>query len=145
MSKIKIVPFQREHVNMFSPREAIEGERNYAAMISLGPSFSAEVDGRIIGCAGIVRLWNGVGEAWAILGDDFYKHRFSLHKIVKRFVKDAMIGMKLHRLQAYAIASSERNCSWLKRLGFDDDVPLPGFGPGQEDYKLFSIVRKTNG
>jgi hypothetical protein len=83
-----------------------------------GPAFTAEVDGKVLGCGGVVVLWPGVGACWMVLADDIGKHGLWLCKATIEFLDKATRDLKLHRLEAMALHECVRNQKWLELCGF---------------------------
>ena len=57
-------------------------------------------NGHIVGCAGIIPLWEGVGEAWFIGADRIQKHTLSAVRFVKQVFKDKQDNGDYIRLHA---------------------------------------------
>lgn len=88
------------------------------AQAMAGPAFTAVIDGRPLGCAGLVLPWPGVGMAWMKLGDDIGRHGLWLTRTVKRFLRDAIRIYHLHRIEAITLDGHHVNQQWLQVLGF---------------------------
>ena len=85
---------------------------------SAGPSFTAVADGMVLGCAGLVLPWPGIGMAWMVLAEEMGPHGLWLTKTVKAFLHQMVQTHSLHRLEAVATFGSLRNQRWLDALGF---------------------------
>lgn len=145
---MKLVPFAIEHLYQIVPRETIRMEQAIAAAIrldGLGPAFTAMDGERVIGCGGVARLWGRVGEAWTIFGAEIQDHPIWLHRTVRTMLRDIMDGMGLDRLQVNVLATSERNCRWVFRLGFQAEGLMERFGPNGEDFIRYAMVRGRDG
>ena len=132
---MNILPFRPEHVR------AIQLQPTQAATIShiafeylqglatLGPSATAELDGRIIACAGIAQIGFGMGTLWAFLATDSGRHFVRLDRCVRR-----MIDLpKLRRIEASADVTFAPACRWLEILGFSSEGLMRKYGPNGED------------
>ncbi len=86
-----------------------------------GPAFTAEVDGQILCCAGLLMPWAGFGQVWMVIGDDLGAHGFWVSKTVRRLLDDLSKRNQLHRLEAVALEESPRNQQWLEWLGFTSE------------------------
>jgi len=75
----------------------------------------------ILGVAGLSPLWNGVAQAWVVVGLGVKKHRFFL----------------LRRIQATVPCFSDGNLSWIESLGFELESKLKGFGPDGKDHFMY--------
>ena len=83
-----------------------------------GPAFTAECDGKVLGCGGVVVIWPGMGCCWMVLADDIGSHGLWLSKVTIQFMQQVKRDLKLHRLEATALHESIRNQKWLELLGF---------------------------
>ncbi len=83
-----------------------------------GPAWTAVVDDRPIGCAGVVMPWPGVGMAWMVLSEEIERHGIWLCKTVVAFLSETVNRHGLHRVEAVALVDSPRNQRWLSRMGF---------------------------
>lgn len=115
-----LVPFRADHLLTVTNRDTarqeslkmmIEKEQN-------GPAFTGVLGETILGCAGIVIPWSGVGFAWMVLSENIGAHSFWMTRMVKRFLHDMVRCYSLHRLEAIVLAENERNQRWIERLGF---------------------------
>ncbi len=138
-----LVPFVAEHLSDFKFREDVDMEAliKTAVMVeNRGPAFTGVCGGRVLGCGGIVPLWSGVGEAWSVFSDEISGHGFWLHRTVKRFIRDAMLGMDLGRLQISVRTDSERNIKWAEKLGFHNEGRMPRYGHDGSDHFRFGLL-----
>src|SRR3990167_4276889 len=87
-----LIPFIAEHILSLINRDvnfkeefrlALEKERG-------GPAFTAIFDSKIIGCAGVIIPWEGVGIAWTALNKDIELHKFWMARVIKRILKDVI-------------------------------------------------------
>ena len=83
-----------------------------------GLSFAAEVEGVVIGCAGVVIPWPGVGVCWMMLAKEAERYVLWLTRTTKRILADLCRAFGLHRLEAIALKDSDRNQRWFRALGF---------------------------
>lgn len=106
-------------------------------------AYTAIVDGKIIGCAGITPLWQGVGSAWMALSVDAEKHMFWASKLVRRFIRDITNALNLHRVEMVALVESERNQRWAKFLGFKEEGGIAHqYTSDKRDMIRYEWVRK---
>lgn len=88
------------------------------AQAKSGPSFTAMVDGRPIGCAGMVFPWPGVGSTWMIVSEELGEHGLWMYRTVRKFLEDMVRMHSLHRMEAVALVNSPRNQAFLEGLRF---------------------------
>jgi len=84
-----------------------------------GPSFTACVEDRPIGAAGVILLWPGVGSCWMTVTDELGQHGLWMTKTVKRFLREMIRVHQLHRLEASSVNGD--NGRWLEVLGFTSE------------------------
>ena len=117
-----LIPFKAEHLLSFvdkntdilqEMRHAVEKERR-------GPAFTAIVDGRVIGCGGVMVMWPGVGAAWVSVDKDITRYGIWLTRNVKAALRDIVKGLGLHRVEAVALSHSR----WLKIVGFHKETDI---------------------
>lgn len=92
-------------------RLAIEKERG-------GPAYTGIAGEVILGCAGVVIVWQGMGSVWMTLSEEAALYRIWMTRTVKRCLADIMRAYDLHRLEAVVRADNERNQRWIEALGF---------------------------
>ena len=117
-----LVPFRAEHLFTFVPRTDIPKGMLYGLEKERGgPAFTGVHDGRIIGCAGVVIQWPGVGAAWVALDKSAEAHGFWVTRMIKRIMQDIVRVYGLHRVEAVVHADSPRDLKWIKLLGFKSE------------------------
>ena len=143
---VKIVPFEDKHVDQFN----FVGQKFLDTDIALllhyyaahGPAFTILNEKEIIGIAGVVILWPGVGEAWTFLNPSFKRYAKSIHRAVKEKLQEIMDTFNLHRVQTTVLDGFEAGIRWVKRLGFEEEGIMKAYGPNGEDFIRFARVRK---
>jgi len=120
MTRPRLVPFKAEHMLEFVNRDtlalaewkfAIEKERG-------GPAFTAIIDDVILGCAGVMLVWPGVGVAWLAASKSMNKHTIWMTRLTRMALTDVMRSFHLHRVEAVVLTSNEHNLRWIELLGF---------------------------
>ena len=103
-----------------------------------GCSFTGFTTDKIIGCAGILPVWSGVGHAWVVLGSDYKKHRIWLHKQVKDMFFKIAVGMKFRRVQANVQCDFYDAVRWIEALGFEGESVMKEYGPDGKDHYMYT-------
>lgn len=97
-----------------------------------------DLDGRVVCCAGIRKIWDGRGEAWAVFDKKVRNEFLSVHRIVRKFLD----ASPLKRVEASVFVDFEAGHRWVKALGFKLEAPSrKGYWPGGIDAALYSRVR----
>ena len=86
-----------------------------------GPAFTGVVGGKIIGCAGIMLLHQGVGSAWVTLSNGVLPHKIWMTRTIKRILYDVIRAHGLHRVEALVTEDQESHHQWIKALGFSPE------------------------
>ncbi len=141
---MRIIPFKPEHLNKVSPQDAQSAVARYAASLDAqmldrpGMAFTA-VDGEHpVGCAGVVELWPGVGQAWAVLSEQALDHPVVLTRAAMRELPRICRDCGLGRVQASVADGHGAGARWLAFLGFEVEGLLLNYGPGGAgDYWMY--------
>lgn len=147
---MKIVDFRPEHYKeiedvysepglsdiLFSQAEQME------AMSKLGPCWTFMTDDdRVIGCIGMIMLWQGVGQAWAVFSPLIEEHGIAVSRAAKRMISHGFDEYGLDRLQAIVLPEEGRNIKWARFLGFEEEGIARKLVYGK-DFLVMSIVRR---
>jgi hypothetical protein len=103
-----------------------------------GCSFTGFTTEKIIGCAGILPIWGGVGHAWVVLGNDYKKHRIWIHKQVKDMFVKIAIGGQFKRVQANVQCDFHNATRWVEAMGFERESTMKKYGPEGKDYYMYT-------
>ena len=88
------------------------------AQSRLGPCFTFEYEGILLGCVGAIGLLPGVASVWMALTDHAASHGLWLTKTIKAMLADLIRAFGLHRVEALVLVTSARNQRWIEMLGF---------------------------
>jgi hypothetical protein len=116
----EVVPVQLWHLNALCPPTTEEERIQNEVRAIIGVGCTGVADGYIVGAAGIVKTFGTTGVAWSYITEEIAaKHKFSLHKNVKRLFPVLAKIKGIETIYAQADPRNlECNCQWLKRLGF---------------------------
>src|SRR3546814_10880985 len=85
-----------------------------------GLSFTGVAPGdRILGCAGVVPLWPGVAQAWAVLSDAALAEPVTLTRAVDRELRGIAESLCRRRIQAKVAERHHDGARWHAFLGFE--------------------------
>jgi hypothetical protein len=104
------------------------------------PSYVFLVNEEPILCGGILDQGFRNGQAWILFTDDFYKYKFSCHKVMVNMLLLLSKRMKLKRLEVHldcAIAS-KINKKWVRKFGFKPEGISRGIGLSGENHLRFA-------
>lgn len=106
-----------------------------------GPALTLIDNDKIIASAGIVRIWPGVGEAWAIIGVDVFDYPITFHRYTKRIIPKMIEDGAFHRVQALVLEGFQKGIEWVKDLGFCKEGFMRHYGPDKQNYWRYVILR----
>lgn len=151
---VHIVPFKAEHLQQLQPRE-FEG-RELAALsieeaefrvkeyLRRGAAWALVKGGQVIACAGIFRHWRGVAEVWAVTTALVPCYPLAFHRAIRDGLRREIRVMNLHRVQTAVREDHVTSLKWLKRLGFNYEGAMRGYGPNGETYQRLAWVRRES-
>jgi len=140
----KIIPFKPEHLMEFD--SAIfeffpDLEKRGRLYSENGPAYSAVINGKIWGCAGVILLWPGVGEAWAIsILNAPQTFPIFFHKAVIQMLNRIIKLHELHRVQAAVRCDWEQAQKWIERIGFEREGLMRQYLPDHADCWRYAKV-----
>ena len=105
-----------------------------------GPAYTLVIDGQIVGCAGVMLLKWGRGEAWTLLSGLLYQYPKTCFKAVRDGLKGIIRDEGLTRVQALVRPDFEEGKRFMSHLGFKEEGILAAYGPGGEDVIMFGRV-----
>mgnify|MGYP003137266720 FL=1 len=147
---MKIIDFKPHHLD-----EIIHGELNNGSPPVLGhmknrgselhqPGWSYTLihQGHIQCTAGIMPMWNGVGEAWMIASSRIHNNRMQFVRYAKSGVMQRLIDEhKLWRVQAACKVGWQEALRFARMMGFAEEGIMRAYGPEQDDYHRVAWVR----
>lgn len=137
---MQIVPFEPPHLRAVAPQCAQADFTAYvetlemAALVQPGMAFSATDEAAagatVLGCAGVVPLWPGVGQAWAVFSDPLLARPVTLTRATGRALDRIAAAHDMRRIQATVRDGHASGARWLSFLGFELEGLLVNYGPG---------------
>lgn len=98
-------------------------------MVNYGLSVAILQKGKVAAAMGVIPLWEGVGEAWAVLTNKIKENPLTLIRLTKDMISRAQETMCLHRIQVSVVERDYNICRWIKSLGFHSEGVMEKFGP----------------
>ena len=97
--------------------------------------------GEILMIGGVADMWQGVGEAWALISPQGLRSPVALRKAADIFLMQSKPNY--WRIQATVPADFGERVRWALSLGFSFDGnnrdPMRGYGPDGSDYYMMAI------
>lgn len=117
MATYKVEVYRPEHLGRM--KEVDPYLRKLAEVYQMGPAYTGLADDEVIVCAGIVQLWPGHGEAWAIFNGEAERHKIFIHRNVKRMLERLMCHFD--RVETAVRADFREGMNWVRHLGFKEE------------------------
>lgn len=137
---IELVKFKAEHMREVIPKgNALCGHLrgDQLDLLERAPhSFTGLVYGKVIGCAGVVKYWDGRGEAWAAFDQTLGRRVFcEIRVLAYHFFEKA----PFRRIEAVVVKDFAPGQRFAESLGFKVEAPLlKGYFPGGIDAVLYA-------
>lgn len=128
---MNVIPYEASHIGLIEaqPQQlhmVSQASFEYLSNLkSLGPAYTGVLDGKVIGCAGIIQSTFGSGTLWALLHRDAARHMLGIHRCAKRLLD----LHQMRRLEATTEVGFLAGCKWLEMLGFKPEGIMPSYGP----------------
>jgi hypothetical protein len=135
MANLVIRPFQPDDYAAIAPAGWQAGQ---------GPAYTATVDGKVAGCAGIaIADYGAWGTAWAVLGPLGRQHGVFISRAVKRGLRAIISAYGLRRVEADVLADHRLARYWVVWLGFQEEGTMPLRGPNGSPMVRYVLFPKT--
>lgn len=141
---MRVVPFEIEHLHRLklqpNQHDALlrmsDMEEAYLAASEF--AFTGLDGEEVVACAGIVKMWEGRGHAWALLSGNIGNRFVRVHRAVKRAVEVS----GYHRVEMVVDSDFPAAIKWAEKLGFRCETPdgMPGYYNDGRLYKLFARI-----
>lgn len=107
------------------------------ALMVEGKSFSFIEGDQVLGCAGVVPIWTGRAEAWAMFAPNLTRQFIHIHGATVRFFESCGI----RRIEAHVDAGFGKAKKWVELLGFEYEGLLRAYTPDGRDCLRYARVR----
>lgn len=140
---MKIVETELWHLKYLEDRypETGFGSLDKACLTSI--AYTGFIDEEPIGMAGIMTMWPGVGEAWALITDQARGQALSMHRAVYRIMNDSNTWDEFHRVQCVVLVGDSKALHWAEHLGFKAEGLLSDYDSNKVSY--IRMARLRNG
>jgi len=142
-SGLVVVPFCATHLKPLHLQAAQANIRRFlnrnvgASLETAGPAFTALSGGEVIACAGVMEVWSGRLQAWALLSACGPRLFLQVHRAVARFLD----AQKAQRIETAVDCDFAEGHRWVRLLGFRMEAPrMRLFGPDGRDAALYARV-----
>jgi hypothetical protein len=146
---LRVIPFQTEHLAKITGKKEILADLDHvmsqglaAEYLTRGPAYTIVYANQIVWCGGVVILWPGVAEAWAVPSMSLADCPVAFHRDVKIVLGQLIETMQLRRVQCTVHNLFRSSRKWLEKLGFHFEGEMPKYGPDGSDHYRYAWVKK---
>lgn len=144
MDRLEILPFAATHLDFLKLQPAQEwlsallGDGSGLQIEQGGDGFTGVVNTaegwQVVGCAGVVEVWGGRWQAWALMGKTTPQLFRQAHAGVARF----LAAHPARRIETAVLCDFSNGHRWAKALGFRLETErMIGYGPDGKDYAMY--------
>ncbi len=109
-----------------------------------GLSMTGYVNDEIVGCGGIRKLWDGVGEVWLMLSPKTALYPTKTYECIREGLQKLIDENDFVRLQAWGRIGFAKAHTLFKHLGFKAEGIARKYTPDGVDSILYAIVRQDD-
>jgi len=136
-----IVPFKKEHLNMINlVFEMTEAGKQSLAGYDDVIGYTGMEDDTVLATGGVHRMWNGVGEAWLLVGAEGYAKPKTVAKYTDYIFQHIQEEHQMFRIQASVSVADNRANRYAQWLGFEKEGIMRRYGPDGTDYIRYARV-----
>lgn len=111
-----------------------------ALKLTKGMSYTI-TNGDVVACGGVLPLWKGVGEGWAVTSPLVEKYPLFFAKSVWEKTTEIIEKLQLVRLQTLVDAEHTISQKWLERMGFTNEGLMRKYLGGR-DFFRYAWIRE---
>jgi hypothetical protein len=148
--RVEIKPFQAEDMifiigdGVKEGNISLYGDANLQSLadnlVKDGMSMTGYVDGKIVACGGIKKLWDGVGEVWLMLSPEIDKLTLRTGECIFRGLDELIRNNDFVRLQGWCRKDFVKAHTLFKHLGFTPEGVARKYTPDGVDCILYGKV-----
>lgn len=111
-------------------------KENIEALSHQGYAWTVEHNDEILMVGGIIKMWEGRGQLWALVSKYAGAHMVGLHRVVLEHI--AQYGF--NRVEATVDVGFKEGVRWIKMLGFEFEGYMKAYRPDGSDMLLFARI-----
>lgn len=121
---IQVYPFEPKHMAELIEHDSTAWLGQYmgddhAAALAKHISYTFDLNGKILGCAGAIEYWHNRCEVWAVLIEGLQQEFLPLHNAMKRQI----LALPYVRIEAKVDRNYLNAHRWVRTLGFQLEEP----------------------
>ena len=139
----EVIPFKAEHLAAIQLQDRQAHLSDWVSLeqgrgLEQYPSYTAMVDDKPIGAAGVLHMWAGRAMAWAFISKTTPQNFLKGHRVVKRFLD----GCYVPRIEMTVDCDFPEAHRWAKMLGFTMECErMRNYSPDGRDCALYARIR----
>ena len=150
MDRFEIVPYKQDHgkkMIAFGLNDKLMDydatfEENRIDFALAGLSFTLLCNSEPVCSGGIIPVWNGNAEGWAIASKRIFRNKIKAARLIKKRMDLLCVNNKIWRLQTAVKADFKIGIRFAEFLGFNKEGLMVGYGPDKTDYYLMARIYK---
>lgn len=139
---LEIIPYQAHHLLALELQPAQAewaariSEPGYAEAMTIGQAWTGMVDGKVVGCAGLLPQWEGRVIAWAFFSGSI--PRAAWPRVIAKM--RAVFAAAPRRVEAYVVSGNGPGLRLVSLLGFKIEGRMAKFAPDGADCFMYAKV-----
>ncbi len=109
-----------------------------------GLSMTGFVNDMIVGCGGIRKLWDGVGECWLMLSPQTNIYPVKTYKCIRDGFQKVIDESDFHRIQAWGRIGFTKAHTLFRHLGFKPEGIARKYTPDKVSCILYALIKDGN-
>lgn len=135
---IEIIPFQAHHTRLMTAQSAQANEVDWAPVeAAAGDAWTATVDGLPVACAGLIEMWAGRAQAWALLSVEAGPHMLA----ITRAIRFRLATASFRRIEMAVDVTFEAGVRWAHMLGFEHEATVRCYFPDGRAARLYARIK----
>ena len=150
MKMVDLIPFEPEHILRVNLRGDEATSAQYKDSMyewakvchANGPSFTAVEGDKILCCAGLKVVKEGVGEGWMVLAEEGTDKKYAKNVYVQTLLHlgEMIKDLNLHRIQAWVRCDFPLGVKFLEGMGFEREGIMRKYDVDKMDCYLYSLI-----
>lgn len=138
-----VVPYEARHMRDIELQSGQRGDlpwldAQHAQFLETQQSFTVLDGDEVLFIGGVMRMWEGRGQAWCFMAQGIGKRFVTLHRLVRKFFD----AQDYRRLEAQVYLNFEQAHRWMRLLGFTlEYAPAKAFFPDGSDAAFYARVK----
>ena len=138
---IDVRPATQEDLEYLRQNPLEEALKGYPQLrICDSNTYTAVLNGEVVGIGGVVVLWKGVGEAWVILSRNCQNKPIEMFLCIKRVYKALIQSCELNRIQVVVRVDFPQSIKMIEKLGFEREGLMRRYCPDGCDAYMYARI-----